>query len=58
MKEKEIEKVYTKEDRMNMIKELLKTNSRTKLKLCKNECYNTRRNGSAYCQECSDKIKV
>lgn len=37
---------------------LLKTNSRKKLDLCESdECYRKRRNGSRYCQVCSDKFK-
>lgn len=37
---------------------LLKTSSRKKLDLCDNEnCYRERRNGSKYCQACSDKFK-
>ena len=37
---------------------LLETNSRKKLDLCENdECYRQRRNGSKYCQACSDKFK-
>jgi len=32
--------------------------SKTKLGLCKNiECKNKRRDKSAYCQECADKLK-
>ncbi len=36
----------------------LKTNSRKKLDLCeKDKCYRRRKNGSKYCQVCSDKFK-
>lgn len=37
------------------LKELLKTKSRCYFGLCKNECWEKRRPGSAYCQKCSDK---
>lgn len=37
---------------------LLKTNSIKKLGLCENDgCFGKRRNGSKYCQVCSDKFK-
>ena len=46
-----------KKSKEQQIKELLKKGfSRKQLHLCKNsKCYNTRRIGSAYCQECADK---
>ena len=38
--------------------DLLKTNSRKKLDLCDNEnCYRQRKNGSKYCQHCTNKHK-
>lgn len=49
------EKQY--EEAKQKIDDAIANRSRTFLGMCKNDtCYNTRRDGSAYCQACSDKF--
>lgn len=51
----EEEKQY--EEAKKKIDEALTIRSRSFLGLCKNEnCYNLRRTGSSFCQDCSNKI--